>query len=79
MSEFPVYEDLDVVDGETVFKSHEWWKAVVLYEGYRGREIGDYLWQKRNDGWKRQQKYVVRSVDDWEDDKEIIKRLVEKL
>lgn len=43
MLEFPVHEDSDVQDGETVFKSEGWWKAVVLYEGYRGLEIGVYL------------------------------------
>jgi len=43
MPAFPVHEDLEVQDGQTVFKSDDWWKAVVLYEGYRGAEIGVYL------------------------------------
>jgi hypothetical protein len=40
MPEFPVHESIDTQDGQTVFKSQKWWKAVVLYEGYRGPEIG---------------------------------------
>lgn len=79
MAAFPVHEDLDVQDGETVFKSEDWWKAVVLYEGYRGPEIGVYLWQQQDGDWRRQQKYVIRSQDDWEQDKEIIDRYVEEL
>lgn len=79
MTEHPVHEDLDVQDGETVLKSDDWWKAVVLYEGYRGLEIGVYLWQRRDGDWRRQQKYVIRSPEDWEQDKEIIKKFVDEL
>lgn len=79
MTEYPVHEELDVQKGETVFKSDDWWKAIVLYEGYRGREIGVYLWQDRDGEWRRQQKYVIRSKDDWDQDREIINRYVEQL
>lgn len=79
MPNFPVHEDLDVQDGETVFKSDDWWKAVVLYEGYRGTEIGVYLWQNQDGDWRRSQKYVIRSKDDWEDDKAIIEELIRQL
>jgi hypothetical protein len=79
MPDFPVHENLDIQDGQTVFKSQKWWKAVVLYEGYRGPEIPVYLWQNRDEGWRRQQKYVIRSLDDWEQDKEIIEEFVTEL
>ncbi len=79
MSEFPVHEDLDVQDGETIFKSDDWWKAIVLYEGYRGPEIGIYLWQDQDEDWKRSQKYVIRSQEDWEDDKEAVEKYVSEL
>ena len=79
MPEFPVHESIDTQDGQTVFKSQKWWKAVVLYEGYRGPEIGVYLWQNRDGEWRRQQKYVIRSLDDWEQDKEIIEEFVTEL
>lgn len=79
MPDFPVHEDLDVQDGETIFKSDDWWKGVVLYEGYQGTEIGVYLWQNRDDDWRRSQKYVIRSQDDWEQDKEVIEELVSQL
>lgn len=79
MPEFPVHDDIDVQDGETIFKSDEWWKAVVLYEGYRGPEIAVYLWQRREDDWRRQQKYVVRSQEDWHDDKQAIEQFLSEL
>lgn len=80
MATFPVHEELDVQDGETVFKSDAWWKAVVLYEGYRGTELAVYLWQHTDDDdWRRQQKYVIRSQDDWETDKETIEKSVDEL
>lgn len=66
-------------DGETIFKSDDWWKAVVLYEGYRGPEVAVYLWQQRDDSWRRQQKYVIQSQDDWEDDKAVIEDFVTEL
>jgi hypothetical protein len=79
MADFPVHEDLDVQDGETVFKSDDWWKAVVLYTGYRGPAIGVSLCQRRNGAWRRQQTYVIRSRDDWEQDKAVIEEFVTDL
>lgn len=79
MPDFPVHDSLDVQDGETVFKSDDWWKAVVLYEGYRGTEIGVYLWKNQAGDWRRQQKYVILSEDDWEQDKEVIEEFVGEL
>lgn len=79
MPGFPVHDELEVQDGETIFKSDDWWKAVVFYEGYRGPEIAVYLWQRRDESWRRQQKYVIRSQDDWEQDKAVIEEFVPEL
>jgi hypothetical protein len=79
IDEFPVHEELEVLDGKTIFKSSDWLKAVVLYKGFSGREIGIYLWKQTGDSWKRQQKYVIRSKDDWETDQEAVKSLLEGL
>jgi Fe-S cluster biosynthesis and repair protein YggX len=57
--EFPVHDDLDVIEGRTIFKSDGWWKAAVLYDGYRGHDIAIYLWKEESSRWKRKQKYVV--------------------
>lgn len=77
--EFPTHEELEVLDGRTIFKSNDWWKAAVLYNGFSGREIGIYLWKQNGDRWKRQQKYVIRSENDWETDQEAVKPLLKRL
>ena len=79
MDDFPVHDSLDVVDGETIYKTTQWWKAVLLYEGYRDMKTAVYLWQHTEDEWRRRQKFVVRSRDDWERDAEYIETYLSKL
>lgn len=74
--DFPVHDKLTVIDGRTIFKSNNWWKAVVLYEGFGRQNVGVYLWKSSGDGWTRQQKYVVRSKDDWEKDQQAVEGLI---
>jgi len=76
---FPTHEKLETLEGRTIFKSNDWWKAVVLYDGFSGRELGIYLWKRSGDDWKRQQKYVIRSEDDWEADQEAVRPLLKEL
>lgn len=78
--DYPVHETIDVIDGTTIYKNDEWWKAVLLYERY-GRKIGVYLWKWRDDNrqWTRKQKYVVRRASDWEVEQEVIDAYVELL
>jgi len=76
---FPVHDELEVIDGSTIFKNNNWWKAVVLVDGFRGREVALYLWKRKGDDWKRQHKYVVRSKEDWERDREEIETYMSKL
>jgi len=80
MPNFPVHEELNVEDGHTIFKNDDWWKAVVLYEGFRdSSEVGVYLWKEQDGEWRRQQKYVIRSADDWEQDREVVESFVSEL
>lgn len=77
--EFPVHEEIDVLDGYTIYKNSSWWKAIVLVDGFRGQEVGVYLWKNSGDTWSRKQKYIVRSQEDWDQDRAIINKYVEKL
>ena len=77
--QFPIHEDLNELDGRTVYKSSNWWKAVVLYEGFSGRKISIYLWKQKEGSWKRKQKYVIESEDDWEADQEAVQSLIKGL
>ncbi|HID43336.1 MAG TPA: hypothetical protein EYP30_06120 [Archaeoglobaceae archaeon] len=77
--EFPVHESLKVIRGTTIFKTDDWWKAIILAEGYKGKEVSIYLWKKKGDSWKRQQKYTVRRKKDWEFDKKFMNEFVKEL
>lgn len=76
--EFPVHDNIEVIDGETMFKTDDWWKAAVLATGYNSPDVLVYLWRKDGGSWKRKQKYKV-APDDWEAEKQTIDRLVSQV
>ncbi|MEM3596712.1 MAG: hypothetical protein QXJ53_01060 [Candidatus Bathyarchaeia archaeon] len=75
----PISEFYKVVDYVTIFKSEKWWEAIVVFESYGRRSIGLYLWQKRNDAWKRKHKFNIRNLDEWNKLKSAIEQLTPKL
>ena len=75
----PISEIYKVVDYVTIFKSSKWWEAIVVYEAYGKRSIGVYLWVKRNDVWKRKNKFSVRNLDEWNKVKNAVYQLAPKL
>jgi hypothetical protein len=75
----PISEIYKVVDYITIFKSSKWWEAIVVYEAYGKRSIGVYLWVKRNNVWKRKNKFSVRNLDEWNKVKDAVDQLAPKL
>jgi len=75
----PISEFYKVVDSVTIFKNQKWWEAVVVFESYGKRAIGMYLWQKRQDLWKRKHKFNVRNLEEWEKLKTAVESLAPKL
>jgi len=75
----PISDFYKVVDHVTLFKSQKWWEAVVIFESYGKRSIGLYLWQKRQNAWKRKHKFNVRNLDEWNKLKTAIEQLTPKL
>jgi len=75
----PISDFYKVVDHVTLFKSQKWWEAVVIFESYGKRSIDLYLWQKRQDAWKRKHKFNVRNLDEWNKLKTAIEQLTPKL
>lgn len=75
----PLSEFYRVIDYATIFKSEKWWEAIVVIEGGGKRSIAMYLWQKRNDVWKRKHKFQVRNMDEWSKIKNAIEQLAPKL
>ncbi|MEM2102521.1 MAG: hypothetical protein QXM22_03300 [Candidatus Bathyarchaeia archaeon] len=76
----PLWEQYKVIDYVTIFKSEKWWEAIVVIESFGRRSIAMYLWQKRNDGtWRRQHKFQVRNIDEWNKLKNAVEQLMPKL
>jgi hypothetical protein len=75
----PISAFYKVIEYVTIFKSAKWWEAIVVYEASGKRSIGFYLWEKRNDVWKRKNKFSVRNLEEWEKLKAAIDQLAPKL
>jgi hypothetical protein len=68
-TEFPVSDYYNVAAGVTVFESDGWWKAIINIDqkgSYDTDEIMVYLWQQRDDDWRRRQKYTIKDRESWE-------------
>ena len=77
--QLPLSSFYKVVDYVTIFRSEKWWEAIVVIESLGRRSIAMYLWQKRNDQWKRKHKFQLRNMQEWEKVKSAIDKLAPKL
>lgn len=70
---YPVHNRISVTEGETIYKTDEWWKAAVRHsiEG-RDKGVAIYLWNRQNGSWTRKNKYRVSTIEAWESDKSLI-------
>jgi hypothetical protein len=75
----PISPFYKVLDYATIYKTDAWWEAVVVFEAYGRRQIGMYLWQKRNGAWKRKNKFGIRNLDEWGKIKDAVEQLSKKL
>jgi len=75
----PISEFYKVIDYVTIFKSAKWWEAIVVFESAGKKSIGMYLWNKRQDAWKRKQKFTVRDLEEWNKLKNAIEQLTPRL
>ena len=75
----PISEFYKVVDSITIFKNKNWWEAIVIFESYGKRAIGMYLWQKRQEAWKRKHKFNVRNLEEWNKLRNAVEQLAPKL
>lgn len=80
MSEgFPISEKLKVIEGKTLYKTEKWWSAVVLLESFGRKQVAVYLWDKRNDQWKRRQKFVVKNKGEWQRLKDAVEEILQHI
>ena len=75
----PVSEKVKVLRFQTLFKGGRWWAAAGLFEAFGRKHIALYLWFRRGDSWKRRQKFVFRSREEWEKAKKAIESLAAEL
>jgi hypothetical protein len=75
----PISDFYKVVDYVTIFKNKKWWEAIVVFESAGKRAIGMYMWQKREDKWKRKHKFNIRNLEEWNKLKAAIEQLAPKL
>lgn len=79
--DFPVSDYYRVARGETVFQTDDWWKAIVTINqkgSYETQEVIVYLWQQVDGDWRRRQKYAIKDVDDWQEDKAAVDALLDE-
>ncbi len=75
----PIKAPLKALKAHTINKKFGWWAAVVLLESYAKKQICFYLWQRKNDGWKRKQKFGIHSKEDWHMMKKAVDAFVTEL
>jgi hypothetical protein len=78
--ELPVSDYYEVGAGETVFRSSDWWKAIlkIVQKGsYETEEIMIYLWQEVDDEWRRRQKYTIKDRESWEEERAAVESILE--
>jgi len=71
----PVSERVKVLRYFTLFKSGRWWAAVGLFEAFWRKHIALHLWFTRHGVWKRRQKFVFRSREEWDKAKKAVEGL----
>lgn len=74
----PTNEMIKVIDHITITKSEKWWIAVVLAGDEGRKKVMLYMWNKRGDTWKRQQKFTIGGKHNWPLYKDAIEKLLDK-
>jgi len=75
----PVSDYYEVAAGETVFRSDDWWKAIVKISkkgSYETEEAMIYLWQETDGDWRRRQKYTIKSQERWQEEAEVVESIL---
>lgn len=79
-TDFPVSDYYELAGGETVFKTEDWWKAIVNVSqkgDWETNEMMIYVWQKSDDEWRRRQKYTIKSEAKWEEEAAVVKSVLD--
>ncbi len=61
----PVSESLKVIQAVNLYKTEKWWSAAALIDAFGRKQIAIYLWIKKDDQWKRKNKFIVHNKVEW--------------
>ncbi len=75
----PISDFYEVLDYQTIKKSHFWWSAIVLFKVKNRTSIGLYLWQKKDGKWKRKNKFTINNKEDYQLINEIVTGFINQL
>lgn len=80
--EFPVSDYYSVAAGETILKTDDWWKAIVVIDqkgDWDTFEVIIYLWQQTENAWRRRQKFAIKDEEDWLEDRQAVNVLLREV
>jgi hypothetical protein len=75
----PVSDYYKIAAGETIFRSDDWWKAIVKISekgSYETDEVMIYLWQEVDGDWRRRQKYTIKSEGRWQEEADVVESVL---
>jgi len=75
----PIDQSLNVLEYVTIFRTDKWWKVVALTEGWGKKNVDVYLWIMQKGKWTRKQKLAMKSKKEWNEIKDAVEKLLEKL
>jgi predicted phosphatase len=80
MSEkLPISDKLSVLGSVTLYKTTKWWATVALLDSFGRKQVALYLWLNKEGKWKRNQKYIIHSREEWNRIKEAVEKFVSQL
>ncbi|HDH45405.1 MAG TPA: hypothetical protein ENG66_08525 [Thermococcus sp.] len=64
--EYPVHPSIEVLAGETIFKTKKWWMAVLKISAFGRVKYRIYLWLFQDGAWVAKQKLTIVDSATWE-------------
>lgn len=68
----PISDYYQVIEYHTVSKSSRWWSFIVTFKARNKTKIGLYLFQKKENSWKRKHKFTISSKEEYDDISKIL-------
>lgn len=77
--QLPISQKLKVIESKTLYRTDKWWAAVAVLDSFGRKQIAIYLWARKDNEWKRRQKFVIHDKGEWFQIKDAVEKLIDKL